>query len=393
MSGPLEGTRIIELGQMIAVPAATHLLASYGAEVIKVENTGTGDELRYYSSSKGGISALFAQANAGKRSIALNLKNAAGKEVLWKLLENADALLEGFRPGVLDRLGFGYDTVSKKSPSIVYCSSSGFGPVGPYADTPVYDPLIQSLAGWAGAQTVDNEPTLVRGIVADKVAAWANAQAITAALFKSSRTGEGSHIELGMLESNIAFLWSDVMMHCSLLDDDVTHQANFLWTYRLYRASDGWISMAVTTDKQSRDLCEVLNRQDIIDGGRFETAAKRGAALADWFDVIEEMVKDFPVDELLGRLRKADVPVAPVLSPEDVASDPQVIAGGYLVKSIHPLAGTMLSPRTATHAFGEELTLSPAPSHGQHSKQILVELGYSLKKINTLGDNGVVVLK
>ena len=131
MSGPLEGIRVIELGQMIAVPAATQLLASYGAEIIKIENTGTGDELRFYSSNKGGISAMFAQANAGKRSIALDLKEAAGKEVLWKILENSDALLEGYRPGVLDRLGFGYMPVSQKCPAIVYCSSTGFGPVGP----------------------------------------------------------------------------------------------------------------------------------------------------------------------------------------------------------------------------------------------------------------------
>lgn len=183
------------------------------------------------------------------------------------------------------------------------------------------------------------------------------------------------------------------MMHCSLLDDDVIQQPNFLWSYRLYRASDGWISLAVSTDKQSKNIFEVLERQEIWETGRFDTAAKRSVILTEWFNTIEEIVKDFTVDELLKRLRKADVPAAPVLSPEEVVSDPQVVAAGYIEESTHPLAGKLLSPRPAAHAFGEDLVLTPAPSHGQHGKQILEELGYSQETISSLGDDGVVLMK
>ena len=389
MSPPLAGIRIIELGQMIAVPAATHILASYGAEVIKVENTGTGDELRFYGSGKSGMSGWFANTNSGKRSVALDLKGALGKDILWKLIATADALIEGFRPGVLDRLGFSYEAVRQNKPSIVYCSSSGFGPTGPYADLPVYDPLIQSLAGWAGAQAVDDKPTLVRGVVADKIAAWGNAQGLMAALIKSSRSGEGSYVQLSLLESSLAFVWPDVMMHCSLLDEDVNHQPNFLWNYRLYRCTDGWVSLAPSTDKQSKNLCEALGHPEVFE--RFDTAAKRGAALTDWFDATEKMVKNFAVEDLVDRLRAADVPVAAVLSPEKVATGAEVTAAGYIKESNHPLVGRILGPRPAADAFGEALELSPAPMQGEHSTEILSELGYSEKDISSLTTNRVVI--
>ena len=149
-AAPLEGIRVLEIGVMIAVPAATHILASYGAEVIKVEDHTVGDTLRFFGSNKGGMSGWFVNANWGKRSIAIDIKSNAGKEVLTRLIQSADVLVEGFRTGVMDRLGFGYEDVRKLNEQIVYCSSSGFGASGPYAKLPAYDPLIQALTGWAG---------------------------------------------------------------------------------------------------------------------------------------------------------------------------------------------------------------------------------------------------
>ena len=210
MSGPLEGICVIELGQMIAVPAATHLLASQGASVIKVEDTRRGDELRFYGSQNNGISAWFVSTNGGKRSIGVNLQEAAGKEILWQLLDGADVFMQGFRPGAVDRLGFSAAATRKRCPQLIYYSSSGFGADGPYADQPVYDPIIQALSGWAGSQTSNGEPSLIRGMVADKVAAMIGAQAVTAALVQRARTGVGQQVDLSMLEANVAFNWSDV---------------------------------------------------------------------------------------------------------------------------------------------------------------------------------------
>jgi crotonobetainyl-CoA:carnitine CoA-transferase CaiB-like acyl-CoA transferase len=158
MSGPLEGIRVIELGQMIAVPAAAHVLASQGASVIKVEDTRRGDELRFYGSQKNGISAWFISANGGKRSIGVDLQEPRGKEILWRLIEGADVFMQGFRPGAVDRLGFSPEATRKRCAQLIYYSSSGFGADGPYANHPVYDPIIQALPSRPGSAAIGRMP-------------------------------------------------------------------------------------------------------------------------------------------------------------------------------------------------------------------------------------------
>ena len=389
--GPLTGVKVVELGQMIAVPAATHVLASYGAEVIKVEDAEGGDPLRFFGSQKNGTSGWFANSNGGKRSIALDLKNDATKDVMWRLIEQADIFIEGFRAGVIDRLGFGHDPVRARCPSIIYCSSSGFGPTGPYADQPVYDPLIQSLTGWAGVQQHDGEPSLVRGMVADKIGAYTNAQAMMAALIKSGRTGEGSHVQVSLLEANLDFVWADVMMDCTLLDDDVEHRPNLLGIYRLFGCSDGWVSIAPGADRHWQGMCEALEREDLLEDERFNTVAARGGVMNEWFVVIDAMVKPFTVNQVVTRLRQAEVPVAPVLSPDQVYTDPQVQAAGLLEESQHPTVGRIRHPRTASHFFGDAVALTPAPTHGQHSREILQELGLDEERREHLIAQSLVV--
>jgi len=384
MAGPLDGIRVVELGQMIAVPAATYILASYGASVIKIEDTGSGDGLRFFGSSKNGMSGWFASTNGGKRSIALDLKNPAGQGILWRLIEQADLFIEGFRAGVIDRMGFGHDAVRARAPGIVYCSSSGFGPSGPYADQPVFDPLIQSLAGWAGIQQQDGEPTLVRGMVADKVGAYTNAQAMMAALVRRARTGAGSHVQVNMLESSLAFNWPDVMMDCSLLDEDADHRPSVLASYRLYRCSDGWVSTAPGVDRHWESMCEALNRPDLYADPRFRTSAERGANLQAWFQVIDALVRPFTVEEVVTRLRQREVPVAPVLAPAEVHADPHVRATGMLQEIEHPRVGRMRMPRPAGAFFGETPVLSPAPAQGEHTEEILCELGFDADDIQRL---------
>ncbi len=391
---PLEGIRVLELGQMIAVPAATHLLATQGASVIKIEDADGGDPLRNYGSRKGGMSGWFANANAGKRSLAVDLRTGEGKQILWALLDGADVLVQGFRPGVIERLGFGFEEVHRRHPEVVYVSSSGFGADGPEADRPVYDPVIQALSGWAGAQRTDGGPMLIRGMVADKVAALTTAQAIAAALAGRARTGEGQHVELSMLEANIAFNWPDVMMHCSLLDEDATHLPNLLAAYQLFATADGWVSVTAGNDAQWQAVCDALDRPELGTDPRFATAADRGADFEAWYAAFGEMCRGFGSDELLARCRAADVPAVPVLDPAAVVDYPQVVARGAVRVVQHPIVGALRTPRQGAAfgaaADGDGFEPTPAPGYGEHTEEILAELGHDQEAIARLRSAGTV---
>lgn len=387
---PLTGIKVVEAGVMIAVPAAAETLAQFGAGVIKVEDTKYGDELRNYGSARNGVSAWFANANAGKRSISLDLATEDGKIVFWKLLEDADVFIQGFRAGAIGKFGFDYACVSKRCPRLVYCSSTGFGESGPYADQPAYDPIIQSLSGWAGCQLVDGEPSLHKAMVSDKTAASFNVQAILAALVQRGRTGEGCYIEASMLESNIMFNWPDVMMHCSLLEEDGDHLPNLFTHYRLYRCQGGFATIACGTDKQWQSYCEALERPALADDPRFLTAADRSANMSAFFEAIETLSKQFPLQTVVERLRKAGVPVAPVHLPDDVKADEHVCAREFIREYRHPVLGRYLGAKPAASMFGEDLALSPAPMRGEHSKEILTELGYGEAEIRALLKAGSV---
>ena len=388
---PLKDIKVVELGVMIAVPAATEMLAGFGASVIKVEDTRLGDELRSFGSRRGGMSAWFANTNAGKRSIAVDLATEEGKEIMWKLLAGADVFIQGFRAGVMSKLGFDYKRVAKKLPELVYCSSTGFGETGPYAELPAYDPVIQALSGWAGCQLVDDKPTLHKTMVSDKAAAMYNAQAILAALIQKERTGKGCFIEASMLASNIMYNWPDVMMQCSLLEEDSQHLPNLLTHYRLYECTDGFVTVAVGTDKQWQFFCEALDAPEHFADERLKTAQDRGANMLHFFDTQSSIIAKFDVASIVERLRKADVPVAPVHKPEEVQHDPQVQARGVVEERVHPVIGRHLCAVQPASMFGELLEPGPAPMQGEQTYEILAELGYTGKSMTELETAGIVM--
>ena len=387
---PLSGIKVVEMGVMIAVPGAGETLAGFGAEVIKIEDTNRGDELRNYGSKKNGMSGWFVNANAGKRSLSVDLNTGAGKEIFWRLLAEADVFIQGFRAGVMEKLGFGYDAVSAKNPELIYCSSTGFGETGPYAELPAYDPIIQALSGWAGVQLMGNEPTLHKTMVSDKTAASYNTKAILAALVQRTNTGKGCYIEASMLESNIMYNWPDVMMQYTLLDEDAHHVPNIFANYKLYKSKTGWVTIACGTDKQWLSFCEALEGEDYAEDERFRTASDRAANISDFFQAIGSLAAKFDAEVVVERLRAADVPVAPVLKPDEVRQDEHVKARGFIETREHPLTGRYLSPKPPAAMFGEQVDLSPAPELGEHTAEILVELGYSQKNVRVLLADGVV---
>lgn len=390
---PLSSLRVLEFGTMIAAPQAAQILASYGASVIKVEDTLTGDQLRLYGSMKGNTSGWFLNVNAGKRSIALNLKDAAGVRIAKALTREADVLIEGYRDGVMERLGLGYEALRAINPALVYCSSSGFGAEGPYAGRPAYDPLIQALAGWAGSQQAQGHPSLVRGMVADKIAAANNAEAVLAALVQRAATGVGCHIRTNMLDANIAFLWGDVMMHETLQDEDALHRPNLMESYRLFKAADGWVSVAIGNDRQWREACSVLEQPQIAALEAFATAAERAQRIGDWYELIDRLVAPFSAADVVQRLVAADVPAAIVQAPERVFEDAHVRATTLVQESMHPQAGRYRHPRPRTAQFdGQPEPLCPAPAWGQQGTSILRELGLSEAEITELKEAGTVRL-
>lgn len=385
---PLAGIKVVELANMIATPAATHLLATQGASVVKVEDAGSGDDVRRYGSSKNGMSGWFANANAGKWSVALDLNDEDAKRAMWHLIDGADVFVEGFRPGVVERLGFGWDEAHERNPGLIYVSSSGFGPSGPYSDRPVFDPVIQALAGWAGAQVTDGEPKLIRGMVADKTAAMTTAQAITAALLGRAATGDGRRLQMSMLESSLAFNWPDVMMHATLLDDDAQHQPNLLGAYRLFACADGYVTAAAGNDAQWSGMCTEFDRPDLITDERFANVAVRVQNMPAWYDEIEAMLTPHPVAEALDRLHRADVPAVQVLDPTESADDEQVRATGAVVEVDHPVAGRMRVPQQAARFMAAD-EIAPAPSHGDHTVEVLRAVGLDEATIDAMFERGV----
>ncbi len=388
MSLPLDGVRVVELATMIAGPGATHLLAQQGATVVKVEDRAVGEPLRPFGSGRGGMSTWYANANAGKRSVALDLGTDAGRDVMIELLSDADVFVQGFRPGVVERLGLGPDEVLAANPRLVYLSVSGFGPDGPYASEPVYDPVIQGYAGWAGLQTDDRGPALIKSVVSDKVTAYTAAQALTAALFERERTGRGRHLTLAMLDANVAFLWPDAMMHCSALADDAVHMPNLLAGYRTVAVADGHVVVVAATDAQAHGLCAAFDRSELAEDERFATMAVRAGHFAAWTDAIGELMAPFGREEVLRRAHAHDVPCAPVLRPDEVADDPQVRHNRTVVELDHPVIGPYLAAAPAVR-FGE-VDLSPAPLLGQHTDEVLAELGRTPDEVAALRAAGAV---
>ncbi len=220
MPGPLDGYRIIDVTQMISGPLATMILADQGADVIKVEPPGIGDLTRAMGGTRRGMAPIFASSNRNKRSVALNLKDRRGVELLERLVAGADLFVQNFRPDAAERLGIGEPALRRVKPDLVYVSISGVGESGPYAHQRVYDPVIQALSGLASIQgdPLTGRPRMVRLIVPDKVTALTAAQAMTAALLARERTGEGQHVRLAMLDAMVAFLWPEGMARHTFID-------------------------------------------------------------------------------------------------------------------------------------------------------------------------------
>ena len=386
MPGPLHGYKVIDLTSMISGPLGTMMLADQGADVIKVEAPG-GDHTRAGANRRNGFSASFLNNNRGKRSVVLDLKAPGGLQALLRLATGADVFVQNFRPGVADRIGIGEAAIRAVAPKVVYVSISGFGEQGPYAGKPVYDPLVQAMSGLATVQAGSDEtrPRLVRTIVPDKLTGVVASQAITAALLARARTGEGQHIRLSMLGAVVAFLWGSDMGSQTFVGDDLPQQEAASFADLIYETADGFISLAVQSDREWIALTRALDRPEWLQDERFRTVALRQRNIDARLALTQEALRLRPASAWLDRLTREGVPCAPVLTRTGMIRHEQVLENGIVVEVDHPAAGRLRQASPAAQFSGTPAAIArAAPGLGEHTAEVLAELGYTAAEMEAL---------
>ncbi len=392
MTGPLQGYRIIDMTSMISGPLGTMLLADQGADVIKVEAPG-GDHTRAAANRRGGFSASFLNNNRNKRSVVLDLKRPGALPALLRLAAGADVFIQNFRPGVAERIGIGEAAIRAVSPKVVYVSISGFGERGPYADKPTYDPLVQAVSGLATVQAGSDEarPRLVRTILPDKLTGYVSAQAITAALLARARTGEGQHVRLSMLGAVVAFLWGSDMGSQTFVGEHFPQQEAASFADLIYETADDAISVAVQSDREWAALTRALDRPEWLEDERFRTPELRQRHINERLALTQEALGSETAQHWLERLTREGLPCAPVLTRTDMIRHPQVLENGIVVETEHPAAGRLrAAPGAARFSATPEPALRPAPGLGEHTDEVLTELGYTADELAALRADGVL---
>lgn len=372
---------------MVTASFAAMMLAEQGAEVIKVEPLELGDPMRYLGSRKGGFGALFASCNRGKRSLRLDIKSDEGRQVIEQLAAETDVLLSNYRPGVLDGVGLGSEHLRSLNPRLIVGAVSGFGTKGPMSDAPAYDPIIQAQTGFAAVQGQGKDgPEFMRSLMCDKITAYTICQAVTAALYSRERTGEGQHIDLSMMDAGLYFMFPDGFMHHTLLDDDVEqHPPLSEMLYDLTATSDGGVTMSAATPAQQAGLMTAIDRLDLFADERFNSMDKIIENIDEMREEMRTTMINFTTDDLLEKLAENDVPAAQPLDYEEVWAHPQFEANDSTEVVTHPRLGQIRQVKPPAQFGGQRL--SPAhdsPGHGQHTHEILSELGRSQADIDAL---------
>jgi crotonobetainyl-CoA:carnitine CoA-transferase CaiB-like acyl-CoA transferase len=390
----MEGVRVVDLSSVLSGPVAAGILADQGAEVVKVEPPGELDVTRKVGASRNGMTAMYHLANRGKRGLVLDLRSPAGRQVFQRLVARADVLIQNFRPGVADRLGVAYDDLCPGHPTLVYLSITGFGPSGPLSQLKVYDNMIQAVSGFASVQGgPDGDPACVRTLVCDKVTAWMAAQAVTAALLARHRTGEGTHVQISMLDAAVSFLWTDAATSHTLLGEGI-RDAPTAGGAELTRHADGWSTAVPATDDEFRGFCHAYGHPEVADDPRFATQAARlgnPEYRRVYREVLQAAAAGLTVQDAMTRLERAGVAAVAVVDLGAVPHHPQVVANTTFVENDDPVAGRLRQPRPAARfGAGRGGPLGSAPTPGQHTDEVLSELGYGAQEIAALRETGAV---
>ena len=391
---PLAGLEIIELSTMITCSLAAMMMRAQGARIIKVEPVLVGDPLRLFGSQKNGISALFHNSNRGKQGLAIDLKSEAGAEAVRRLASRADILLTNYRPGVMDKLGLGSAALRQLNPRLINVAVTGFGTVGPMCDRPAYDHVIQGIAGFTdlqGANKPDEGETFefIRMLICDKLTAYTVAQAATAALVARASTGEGQHIDISMLHACLAFMWPDGMMNHTLHDDDVVTLPPMSDYYQTVNAKDGAVAAAPVSDEHWRAILSLVEREELLDDPRYATIQGRVANMGAVVGMLKDAAQHLTVDKIMQAFVAADIPCAPCNRRADLSTDAQIQAIGALETYVTENLGRLTTTTPAALFSGMATSLAePAPALGEHSRQIMQELGWDNAAIDQFIEQG-----
>ena len=401
--GPLEGIRVLDLSRAMAGPYCTMMLGDLGADVIKVERPGSGDESRGWgppfvgqSDDKyPGESAYFLSVNRNKRSITVNLKSSDGQEVIKRLVDSCDVFVENFRTGVLEKLGMGYEDLKKLNPGLVYCSISGYGRTGPYAERPGYDVIIQAEGGMMSITgPVDGPPSRVGVPIVDINTGMVAATSILAALRARDQTNEGQLIDISLFDTQTALLTNVASNY--LIGGTEPHRTGNahpnLAPYEAFRAQDRWIVLGVANELQWKTFCAVIDRQDLREDPRFRTNGDRVTHKVELGEILGEVIALRPASDWLSALRDAGLPCGPINDVEAVFDHPQVQPRDLILEVEHPIAGSI-----HLTGFPYKLTQTPAelrhppPLLGEHTEEVLTHvLGYSNEEIERMHERGAI---
>jgi len=395
MVGALDGVKVLDLTRVLAGPLCTMILGDLGAEVIKVEAPGGSDETRKWGPPfQNGVSAYYLCANRNKKSLTVNLKDPRGKKIIYQLVEKSDVVIHNFKTGTMDRLGLGYEELSRCNPKLIYCSITGFGETGPYKNLPGYDFIIQGMSGLMSITGDEHTPPFKTGVaITDILTGLYACIGIQAALLEKDRSGRGQKIDLSLYDcavSSLVNVASNYLMTKKVPPKMGNRHPNIV-PYQTFRTADGEMVIAVGNDRQFQDLCSVLEMRELPSDPRFSTNPERVKHRTELIPILEKRFQMKSTAYWMEACQQKKIPCGPIQKLDEMVCDPQLTVREMFLSMEHPTAGTIQvvgSPLKLSKTPVKQNQYPPLP--GEHNELILSHLGYSDAEIEDLKTNQII---